>query len=276
MLKHRSHAFTLIEVLVVISIIAILVAMLLPAVDKAKDVARLTVCKSNMRQIYVGIANYNSQGHRHRLAISGWSNQAQHLDWMRKLLPYIGDDEKRYQCWDQGSVNTWCGTDPAVQARTVYRGNKIFICPSNDYIHPGVPWGYWADVYWNSYAANRQGWWTNPSGGVAVWPNSDFPDTWKPKADFGSTTYALVVEGHTAITSGDFQGGHFFSNQHLPLPSLGFGQTESPLYQRMHNEINNFLLDDGRVVAKVFNIDPAGGYWGNAASLGYVMDHLAD
>jgi prepilin-type N-terminal cleavage/methylation domain-containing protein len=272
-MKTRS-AFTLIELLIVVTIIGILVALLLPAIGKARDLANLTVCKNNMRQMYVGIANYNAQGAHHRLEIAGWSNQGEHLTWVRKLLPYVGDDPNRYACWGFGSINTWCAPDAASQARTVYRANKLFICPSNDYLHPGVPWGYWADIYWNSYAASGQAWWTSPTSGLTVWPNSDYGPNWKPKADFGMTSYALIVEGHTAITSGDFQGGHFFSNQHLKLPSMGFGQTESPLYQRMHCEINNFLLDDGRVVNKVFNLDPAGGYWGNAASLGYIMDHL--
>jgi len=258
-------AFTLIELLVVISIIAILVALILPAVGQARDVARLTICASNLRQIYVGIANYN-MNNRYPLPLAGWGNHPQHLDWYRKILIYLNDEPSQYTCWDQGSVNTWVSVSN--QTWAVYRRNKIFVCPSNDVVHPGVPWGLWADTYWVSYAGNNQGWW---SDFTTVWPSLENQPTWKPRRAFGMTKYAIVMEGNTAVNSGDMQGGYYFSNQHI-VPAPGWGNGNGPvfgkgLFHRMHLELNNFLVDDGRVVAHKFDIVPDGNYWSTATPL---------
>lgn len=59
-MRSQLRGFTLIELLVVISVIAVLIAVLLPAVARAKDLAKTTLCLSNLRQMGVGLAAYSA------------------------------------------------------------------------------------------------------------------------------------------------------------------------------------------------------------------------
>ncbi len=269
-------AFTLIELLVVIAIIGVLVALMLPSINKSRDVARQVVCASNLRQVYIGIATYNANASkRQRLGISGVHERQ--LNWVRYILPYLGDEESNYNCWDQGSINTWTGTDDASIRRTAWKFNKIFVCPSNTEAHPGMPWGYGGNAHWISYAANGQAWWLTPSGGESVWPFVEDTVNWRPRADFGGTRYAIVMEGNMAVNTGDFQNGYYFSNQHISPAVPGWGKDNgtifgSPLFHRMHNERNNFLIDGGHVASRAFNYVPDGNYWSTAGQAGAILN----
>ncbi len=67
--KHRrSRAFTLVELLVVIAIIGILVLLLLPAVNAAREAARNTQCKNNIRQLALAVVSY--EGAHRRFPVS--------------------------------------------------------------------------------------------------------------------------------------------------------------------------------------------------------------
>src|SRR5688572_26259807 len=88
------RGFTLIELLVVIAIIAVLIALLLPAVQQAREAARRSACKNNLKQLALGLHNYESTfrlfppGYLHKFGPDGQTNHMG-FSWGTMILPLI-------------------------------------------------------------------------------------------------------------------------------------------------------------------------------------------
>src|SRR5262245_40758463 len=144
--KTRS-GFTLIELLVVIAIIAVLIALLLPAVQKVRAAANRMACANNLKQIALAAHNYHDAtgqfptGARLPVDVGGRPTGGTTL-WV-ELLPYIEQDNL-YKKWDyDDNRNNVIGERDATQARVL----KLLLCPSDPLLEPVshytegiVPW----------------------------------------------------------------------------------------------------------------------------------------
>lgn len=130
----RSFAFTLVEILVVIAIIAILAAILFPVFGRARENARRASCQSNLKQIGLGLLQY-SQDYDENL-VRAWqssipgngpSDATARYKWMDAVFPYV-------------------------------KSEAIFNCPSQSFRAPAGTYGFRSGTNYGSYAINSTYW----------------------------------------------------------------------------------------------------------------------
>jgi len=133
----KTQGFTLIELLVVIAIIAVLIALLLPAVQQAREAARRSQCKNNLKQMGLAIHNYESTYSRMptsgEYTLSNGDRTFARTSFFTSILPFI-DQAPVYHLMDMNHpYNASAATNNQVAAKTSI---PTFLCPSNPKFQP--------------------------------------------------------------------------------------------------------------------------------------------
>jgi len=159
MSSHRVHlqrGFTLVELLIVISIVALLIALLLPALESSRAAARLVICKTNLRQIAIGMNTYSVDNR----------NQYIHPD----VSTPSGVPVPKVRSWDTNNYDAQAEYFdlPGQMGNTQTYRNELFQCPEGLNTYPGntdpvgAPKFSGILAYYSIYANTRAG----VSGGI--------------------------------------------------------------------------------------------------------------
>ncbi len=243
MLSYLSHrkgnrrGFTLIELLVVIAIIAILIGLLLPAVQKVRAAANKTTCANNLKQLGLAMHNYADSGDGRlppavqamavtdysRLGIPAWNSVAMGPNWAVLILPFIEQEALA----NLGQANLWRSSGGTNNAWLNVRANRIktFECPADtghavpfngwntfaggwargNYAINAGPGGFWNQVF------NGQGSWADDIGrpvtGVS-WPSSELNGGGMTIATIpdGSSNTIMITEIRVGFDANDRRG----------------------------------------------------------------------
>lgn len=159
-MRRNRPGFTLIELLVVIAIIAILIGLLLPAVQKVREAAARAKCQNNLKQIGLAMHNYESTNSTLPPgdAVTGGSGT-----WQHYILPYLEQQPLFGLYVNLGNSN---GTGTPNYTATTYLGQpignltvaqtklSILTCPSDPNSGAGKPQGGGVDFGFSNYAVN--------------------------------------------------------------------------------------------------------------------------
>ena len=211
---NNRSAFTLVELLVVIAIIAMLVTLLLPAVQSAREAARRTQCINNLRQ--VGLALVTMHDSVNKLPCSRYLNQ--HPSWFAIILPYV-EGQSEYDLWHLDK--TYYHRDNKQARETVVPSFRCASRSSNDLTMegnsdgPANTLGAMGDYVGNAGNNNNRGdrnYWRPGANGTIVTADSfDDATQWTGMWD-SNITFRKIPDGLSKT--------FFAGEKHVPIEGL--------------------------------------------------------
>lgn len=224
--KTKRKAFTLVELLVVVAILALLLAILSPSFQRAKDVARTAICGSNLHSQGVALQLYVTRTGYYP-GLCTWHEKPYYITWAPRIRTFAGGDSKMF----------WCPTADA-DAKWVPRPGS------------GLPaaYGYahdeqrmiWSDRFCYGYNNWGQGPdWNQPQyglGGISEWVNHGHREDW------GEISATRIRVPSDMIAIGDSRAEGVWDHAIDPQPNEVREWPGSP-----HLETTNILFCDGHV-----------------------------
>ncbi len=230
----RRSGFTLIELLVVIAIIATLVAILLPAVQQAREAARRSTCKNNLKQIGIALHNYHDT---HNVLPPGgiaWDSATyggSMWDWSAMILPFV-EQSAVYDRLNVGNRKIWFGsgtesimTDPA-STSFVNVPLAMFRCPSDT--GPGLT---------NNF--------NNTTSGVQA-----------PTSNYVANCTSRFVQD-TGYRGGAYENGIFYNNSKINFRDVSDGLSNTIFVGERAYQLGNVTFD----ASTLYFIYDSNRYW---------------
>src|SRR5262245_7405482 len=262
---HRRNGMTLVELLVVIAVIAVLIGLLLPGVQKVRAVAARAQCQNNLKQI--GLAFHNHHAQFQYVPSGGWdwytppnypggtpaAGAQQQAGWGFQILPYVEGDN----AWKAGAVVAIASTNP------------VFFCPSRrspqtvtypDEYTPPLTGGDLTHALCEYAPSNMEG-----PGVVRQFTPTTIADI----TDGTSNTLLVSEKWVNRLTLGQPEPGDNegytagwdhdtvrFTNQSPQPDGTGNGPEHSLLFGSSHDGRLNAVLADGSVRSLSLSISP--------------------